>query len=147
MGKLPVWWMSYGHEKAENRALAVEQAVSGGLVGVGFKNDAVAMLEGAKPAIAPNIAANLQNLKSMFGMDGETLAEKQLRMEQERKARADQLVMSLAQREAERENWPDPFDQPVEYAKAMRAAGRPTPLCIAAEIEKAVQVAERREGV
>lgn len=146
MGRLPVWWMSYGHEKAENRALAVEQAVSGGLVGVGFKSDAVAMLEGAKPAIAPNIAAHLQNLKSMFGMDGETLAEKQLRMEQERKARADQLVMSLAQREAERENWPDPFDQPVEYAKAMRAAGRTIPLCLMTEAEQAAQVAERREA-
>lgn len=40
--------VSYGREKAENRALAVEQAVSGGLVGVGFKSDAVAMLEVAE---------------------------------------------------------------------------------------------------
>lgn len=129
MGRLPVWWMSYGHEKAENRALAVEQAVSGGLVGVGFKNDAIALLSQSN-VMSPNVAEHIQKLKAAIGATDQSLAEKQQRMEQDRKAEAKRQVVELVRHEAEREGWPDPFDQPELYIAAMKAAGKSVPAVV-----------------
>lgn len=129
MGRLPVWWMSYGHETAENRALAVEQAVSGGLVGVGFKSDAVALLSQSS-VMSPNVAEHIQKLKAAIGATDQSLAEKQQCMEQDRKAEAKRQVVELVRHEAEREGWPDPFDQPDLYIAAMKAAGKSVPAVV-----------------
>lgn len=123
---LPVWWMSLGQEPATARAIAIEHAVEAGQVGIGYKADAVAMLEQSKP-VAANVSAHLENLKRMFSMGAESLAEKQARINAEIEERKQRQIESLSQREAVAMHWPDPFENPTEYCDAMRAAGRAVP--------------------
>lgn len=123
---LPVWWMSLGQEPATSRAVAITQAVEAGQVGIGYKADAVAMLEQSKP-VAANVSDHLAQLKAMFSMDAESLAEKQARINAEIEERKQRQIESLSQREAVAMNWPDPFENPVEYCEVMRVAGRAVP--------------------
>lgn len=125
-GKAPVWWISYGQEKPEQRAVAVESANH---VAIGFKADAVAMLEQSKP-IASNVNEHLANLKAMFGMTEGSLATKQAALDAERKRKIDAQQVALAQREAVRENWPDPFEDREAYKIAMANMGRTIPTCL-----------------
>ena len=123
---LPVWWMSLGQEPATSRAVAITQAVEAGQVGIGYKADAVAMLEQSKP-VATNVSSHLENLKRMFSMGAESLAEKQARINAEVEERKQRQIESLSQREAVAMHWPDPFENPVEYCEVMRVAGRAVP--------------------
>lgn len=123
---LPVWWMSLGQEPATSRAVAITHAVEAGQVGLGYKADAVAMLEQSKP-VAANVSSHLENLKAMFSMDAESLAEKQARINAEIEERKQRQIEALTQHEAVAMNWPDPFLDPVAYCDAMCAAGRAVP--------------------
>ena len=137
---LPVWWISLGQEPATARAVAITHAVEAGQVGLGYKADAVAMLEQSKP-LAPVVleraADHLAQLKAMFSMGAESLAEKQARLNAEIEERKQKQIEALTQHEAVAMNWPDPFLDPVAYCDAMQDEGRAVPTWIAEMAEGA----------
>lgn len=144
--KYPAWYISLGHEPSALRLDRLEKIAADDCIGIESKQEVVALIGQIRDENKPIGVDALPYIESIKAMLGAGVGDNQKqRMEAERKAEADRQIRALACMEAERENWPDPFDQPVEYAKAMRAAGRAIPLCLAAEMEQAAQVAERRD--
>jgi hypothetical protein len=127
-GVLPVWWISLGQEAATARATAIQHAVDLGQVGVAYKADAVAMLEQSKP-MASSVSDHLANLKAMFSMDDESLAEKQARIDAEMQERKQRQIEALKNHAPM--HCPDPFLNTAEYFEMMRVSGREVPQWIA----------------
>lgn len=127
--RTPKFWMTLGHESAEYRASAIEQAVDTGVVSVGYKSDAVAMIESTQPVNA-DVLAKIAEMKAMLGMAPESLAEAEAKREAEHKAKINNQVAVLARVEAERHHWPDPFDDWDAYQDAMFKAKRQIPQAI-----------------
>lgn len=125
-GLLPVWWISQGHEPVALRAIAIEQAVESGQVGIGFKSDAAAMIEqGSK--IAPNVSEHIAAMKASLGMTNESLAAKQARLDAEMQRKKQNQIDALQQRSTEHESWPDPFDNADQYVALCKQQGRSVP--------------------
>lgn len=129
LGRFPVWFMSLGTEAPEHRANAIQQAVEMGKVSIGFKSDAVALLEQVAP-IAPNAMEFLEKIKSQLGMSGDRAAELEAKAEAERQSRINGQVQALARAQAERDNYPDPFENWDEYQEACKRDGRAIPQAI-----------------
>ena len=125
-GSMPKWWMSYGQESVASRAIAVEHAVECGQVAVGFKSDAIAMIQQSTP-VAANVADHIAAMKAALGVTNESMAAKQMRLDAEMQRKKQAQIDALQQRSTEHEAWPDPFNSPDEYVAMCRQQGRSIP--------------------
>lgn len=125
-GLLPVWWVSLGQEAPVARAIAIEQAVESGQVGIGYKSDAVAMLEQNKP-LSANVAEHIAAMKAALGVSVDSLGDRSRRQQAEIEAKKQAQIDALQSRSKEHESWPDPFDNAAEYVASCRKSGRPIP--------------------
>lgn len=137
-GKKPEWFMSLGHEPAQIRAERMAQIEQTQPMTAIEQKNVVAMIgqiqsESAPlaPAVLEKAADHLAQLKVMFSMGAESLADKQARLTAEIEERKQRQIESLKNRVSVALDCPDPFLNPVEYCDAMRAAGRSVPSWIA----------------
>lgn len=64
-GRDPKWWMSYGHESPEQRAIAAQAGIDTGRLSYGFRSDVIQMIESTEP-VDSDVQKHLAELRSIL---------------------------------------------------------------------------------